>query len=93
MLLNQINGCTSFQDIRTIPDGTVCHTFKEASCQHGLLEDDNEYDICLCMEATWNLTPQLRHKFVTPMLYNEPCNPLSLWDKYRGMLTLMVSVY
>ena len=83
MLLNHVNGCTSLQDIRTLPDGTVCHTYKEAACQRGLLVDDNEYDLCLGMAATWNMPPQLRHLFVTLLLYNEPCNPLSLWNRYK----------
>ena len=46
IFLNYIIGCTSFEDIRTLLDGTICHTFKEAACQRGLLEDDNEYDLC-----------------------------------------------
>ena len=39
-----------YQDIRTLPDGTLCHTLKEAACQRGLLEDDNEYDLCLASQ-------------------------------------------
>ena len=46
ILLNHVTGCTSFQAIRTLPDGTVCGTFKEAACHRGLLEDDNEYYLC-----------------------------------------------
>ena len=30
MLLNHVTGCTCYQDIRTLPDGTVCTTFKES---------------------------------------------------------------
>ena len=83
MLLNHVTGCTSFQDIRTLPDGTVCHTYKEAACHRGLLEDDNEYDLCLAMAASWHMPQQLRHLFVTILLYNEPCNPAALWEKYK----------
>ena len=78
ILLNHVTGCTSFQHIRTLPDGTLCHTFKEAACHHGLLEDDNEYDLCLAMAASWNMPPQLRHLFVTILLNNDPCNPAVL---------------
>ena len=83
ILLNHVTGCTSFQDIRTLPDGTLCHTFKEAACHRGLLEDDDEYDLCLAMAASWNMPPQLRHLFVTILLYNDPCNPAVLWEKYK----------
>ena len=29
------------------------------------------------------MPPQLRHIFVTILLYNEPCNPAALWEKYK----------
>ena len=83
ILLNHVTGCTSVQDIRTLPDGTLCHTFKEAACHRGILEDDNEYDLCLAMAVSWNMPPQLRHLFVTILLYNDPCNPVVLWEKYK----------
>ena len=83
ILLNHVTDDTSFQDIRTLRDGTLRHTFKEAACHRGLLEDDNEYDLCLVMAASWNMPPQLRHLFVTILLYNDPCNPTVLWEKYK----------
>ena len=36
--------------------------------------------------ATWNMPPQLRHMFVALLLYNEPCNPMALWNKYKYAL-------
>ena len=83
ILLNHVTGCTSFQAIRTLPDGTVCGTFKEAVCHRGLLEYDSEYDLCMAMAASWHMPPQLRHLFVTILLYNESCNPVALWEKYK----------
>ena len=70
-----------FADVHTLLDCTVCHTFKEAACHCGL--DDNEYDLCLAVAASWDMPPQLRHLFVTILLYNEPCNPAILWEKYK----------
>ena len=35
------------------------------------------------MAASWHMPPQLRHLFVTILLYNEPCNPAALWEKYK----------
>ena len=78
ILLYYVTGCTSFQDNRTLPDGTLCHTFEEAACHRGLLEDDNEYDLCLAMAASWNMPSQLRHLSVTILLHNDPCNPAVL---------------
>ena len=45
----------SFQDIRTLPDGTVCDTYKEAALRRGLLEDDQEADQCLAEAATCSM--------------------------------------
>ena len=82
-VLNHVTSCTSFQDIRTLPDGTLCHTIKEAVCHRGLLESDNQFDMCLTIAASWNMPSQLRHLFVTILLYNEPSNPGVLWEKYK----------
>ena len=35
------------------------------------------------MAASWNMPPQLRHLFVTILLYNDPCNPVVPWEKYK----------
>ena len=80
ILLNHVTGCTSFQAIRTLPDGTVCGTFKDAACHRGLLEDYSEYAPCLAIAFSWHMPPQLRHLFVIILLYNEPCNPVALWE-------------
>ena len=47
------------------------------------LLDDSEYDLCMTMAASWHMPPQLRHLFGTILLYNEPCNPAALWEKYK----------
>ena len=83
MLLNHVIGCTCYQDVRTLPDGTVCPTFKEACRRRGLLEDDQESDDCLTEAATCAMAGQLRQLFVTILLFNEPCDPLALWDKHK----------
>ena len=45
MLLSHVTGCSSYEDIRTLPDGTVCENFKSAAFKRGLLDDDTEYDL------------------------------------------------
>jgi len=53
ILLSQIKGATSYEDVRTI-DGNLCDTFEEAVRQLGLLdEEDNEFDKCLKESATY----------------------------------------
>ena len=87
IVLNHVTGCTSYENSRTLLDCTVCHTFKEDPCQRGLLEDDNEYDLCLAVAASWNMPPQLGHLFVMILLYNEPCNHAVLWEKYKYLFS------
>ena len=86
MLLDHVTGCTCYQDIRTLPDGTVCTTFKEACRRRGLLEDDQESDDCLTEAATCAMPAQLRQLFVTILLFNELCDPLALWNKHKASL-------
>ena len=60
MLFNHVRGCTSFQDIRTLPDGTVCDTYKEAALRRGLLEDDQKADQNLVEAAICSMPAELR---------------------------------
>ena len=84
ILLNHVTCCMSFQDIRTLPDGTVCDTYKESALRRGLLEDDQEADQCLAEAAICYMPAQLRQLFVTILLFVEPSIPLALWDKYKA---------
>ncbi|KAG1663595.1 hypothetical protein GQR58_020325 [Nymphon striatum] len=56
LLLHHVTGCTSFQDVRTLSNGTLCPTFKEAAIQRGLLSDDSEWTHCL-QEAASSAAP------------------------------------
>ena len=47
MLLHHIPGAMSFKDLRTMANGTVCHSFKETAIQLGLLATDDEWNECL----------------------------------------------
>ena len=87
MLLNHVTGCTSYQEIRTLSDGTVCDTFKEAARRRGLLEDDQESDDCLTAAAISEVPAQLRQLFVTILMFNEPSDPLALWNKHKVALS------
>ena len=77
MLLNHVTGCTSFQDIRTLADGTVCESFKEAARRLGLSEDDTKLDQCLAEAAVSVMPPQMRQLFVTILLFSVPTGSLS----------------
>ena len=40
MLIKHVNDCTSYEDVHSLSDGTICYTYKEAARKRGLLEDD-----------------------------------------------------
>ena len=72
MLLNHVTGSTSYEDIRTLTDGILCNTYKEAARKRGLLEEDQECDDWLTQAASctmdvislllsFHLTSQLTH--------------------------------
>ena len=86
MLLNHVTGCTSFQCIRTLADGTVCESYKEAARSLGLLEDDKELDECLTDETASAMPPQMRQLFVTILLFNVPTDPLVHWENHKASL-------
>ena len=86
MLLSHVTGCTSYQDIRSLPDGTVCPTYKEAARRRGLLDDDQESDDCLTEISMHAMPSELRELFVNILLCNEPTDPLALWNKHKESL-------
>lgn len=84
LLLHHIPGCKSFEDLRTLDNGTICISFKEAALKRGFIQDDQEWKDCL-HEATYTATPsQLRRSlFITILIFCEPANHLLLWEKFN----------
>lgn len=81
MLLMIVKGATCYADIRTY-NSTIFETFKQACAARGLLGDDIEwyhaFDESLC-SATCS---QLRHLFVTILLFCHVKNERKFFDKY-----------
>ena len=72
ILLSQIKGVVSYEDVRTI-DGNLYNTFEETVRQLGLLdEEDNEFDRCLKESATYQMPSQLRQPFASILLFCDP---------------------
>ncbi|XP_038075107.1 uncharacterized protein LOC119742920 [Patiria miniata] len=85
LLLHHVQGPTSFPGIRTI-HGNVCETYKEA-CEHlGLLDDDNEWDKSLTDASEVSSSSSMRDLFVTILVFCQPSNPQSLWNKHKDNL-------
>ncbi|KAJ0468998.1 putative DNA helicase Pif1, P-loop containing nucleoside triphosphate hydrolase [Helianthus annuus] len=85
ILLNQVIGPMSFDDIKTI-DGKVYHTFKDACFARGLLDDDNEYIIAMKEASTWATSDFLRTFFVMLLMSNSINRPGHFWTQTKSLL-------
>ncbi|EOA28676.1 hypothetical protein CARUB_v10024900mg [Capsella rubella] len=79
MLLNTEKGPTSFDDLLTVEN--VKHkTFKAACYARGMLNGDSEWKEAMDEAAEYAYPFQLRHLFVTLLIYCELSSPLTLWE-------------
>ncbi|KAH0712136.1 hypothetical protein KY289_008095 [Solanum tuberosum] len=86
MLLNFVNGSTSFESIRTI-NGVRYDTYKEACYALGLLEDDKEWNDCLAEAACWASVNELRNLFVTILIHCQVSDSSKLWRSNYEILS------
>ena len=75
-------GKVSFVDLRTLPNGNVCETYKEVCRELGLLKDDMEWTEILLEAADTKLCPQLRELFIVILMFCQPSNPRKLFDEF-----------
>ncbi|XP_021732988.1 uncharacterized protein LOC110699780 [Chenopodium quinoa] len=86
LLLLNVRNSTSFTDLCTV-DNYVCATFQETAKRLGLLEDDDAASICLTEAAEIQLPCALRRLFATILIFCQPSDPASLWEKYYASLS------
>ena len=80
-------GKESHEDMLILANGKCCGTYQEVCQELGLLEDDKEWEKVL-EEATHSaLCPQIRALFITILIFCQPSNPRSLFDKFWEMWT------
>ena len=81
LLLLNVRGPTSFEDLRTF--GGVLHdTFREACDARGLLTSDNEWRQAMEQaQANGGTASQLRRLFVYILTNCHPADPLDLWHR------------
>ena len=82
-LLCYVKGATSFEDLCTV-NGVHYPTFHAACLAYGLVEDDNEWRICLQEAAQMASGYQLRDLLVTILCDCSPSDPLALWLEFRA---------
>ena len=72
--------------MRTLDDGTLCSTYKEAALRRDLLESDTEWESCLSEASLSKMPSQLRHLFSIILVFGSPAEPGKLWDKHKHAL-------
>ncbi|XP_073955775.1 uncharacterized protein isoform X1 [Choristoneura fumiferana] len=82
LLLVNVRGPTSFQQLRTV-DGHLCATYREACQLLQLLEDDSHWDNTLKDSIISTSPHQIRTLFAIIISTCFPSNPEDLWMKYR----------
>ena len=75
-------GKTSFQHLRTLPNGRVCDTYQEVCRELGLLTDDQEWERVLEESVSTRLCPQIRELYVAILMFCQPANPRGLFDEF-----------
>ena len=85
MLLHELKGPTSFQDLRTV-DGVICSTYREACQLRGMLETDEHWDATMAEASISHAPSKLRTLFSIMLHYCNLSSPYNLWLNYRESL-------
>ncbi|XP_074288129.1 uncharacterized protein LOC141613293 [Silene latifolia] len=86
LLLQHVRGPKSYVDLKTVY-GVVCATFQEAALQLRLLEADNTVEMCLDEAIVVQMPFALRRLFATILIFCQPKDLGSLWEKYYSALS------
>ncbi|XP_039138709.1 uncharacterized protein LOC120276027 [Dioscorea cayenensis subsp. rotundata] len=86
LLLNEIKGARSYEDLRTI-NNVVYATYREACFALGILGDDSEWSDALIQAAHWATGAQLRQLFVTIILFCDVGDKKALFEKHWQVIS------
>jgi ATP-dependent DNA helicase PIF1 len=86
VLLNNIAGATSYEDLRTV-DGVLLPSFHEAAERRGLIEEDNTLDECLTEATLFQMPSSLQRLFATILIFCEPHDVMGLWIKHYDAMS------
>ncbi|GFV20703.1 ATP-dependent DNA helicase [Trichonephila clavipes] len=86
LLLINIRGPISFQDLRTV-NGQLCATYRQACQELNLLENDANWDTALADASNTARPQQIRTLFVIILTTCFPSNPKDLWGKYKDYMS------
>jgi hypothetical protein len=85
ILLSNVKGSTSFEDLRTV-NGEEYATFRKAALERGLIDNDDSLSLCLTEASVFQFPVALRRLFATIMIFCEPGDINKLWnDHYEAL--------
>ncbi|GFX59287.1 ATP-dependent DNA helicase [Trichonephila clavipes] len=86
LLLINIHGPISFQDLRTV-NGQLCATYRQACQELNLLENYAHWDTALADASNTARPQQIRTLFAIILTTYFPSNPKDLWEKYKDYMS------
>lgn len=86
MLLLNVPGATSFEELRTV-NGRVLDTYVEAALAMGLAVDDNEWFDCLQESQLYMMPRQLRSLFSVILIHCNVTRSRRLWEEFSASLS------
>ena len=87
MLLINIRGPISFQDLRTV-NGQLCATYRQACQELNLLENnDAHWDTALADASYTARQQQIRTLSAIVLTTCFPSNPKDFWEKYKDYMS------
>ena len=82
LILSVTKNLQSFEDMWTV-DGIQYDSFRDACCQRGLLDDDNDLQMMLEDAIHFRSETSLRSLFLSILRQSFPAQPLALWNQYK----------
>ena len=85
LLLTNVPGATSYDDLRTV-EGVLYGSFQESAQRRGLLEDDQEVDKALTDATLAQMPSQIRSLFSIFLSYGSCQDPSAMWEKHKAAM-------
>ncbi|KAL5581039.1 hypothetical protein UlMin_013481 [Ulmus minor] len=85
LLLNHIKGATSFEKLK-VANGVSVSSFRAAVLLHGLLNANNNCELCLEEACRYQMPYLLRRLFATILALSCPNEPRKLWDQFKEFM-------
>jgi hypothetical protein len=87
VLLCHLQGVDSYKQLRTLPNGTVCQTFRDAAVARGFFVTDEEYLDVLQESCDKQWPRTIRALFVNLLKENLLQNLTAAWGRFKEQMS------